>query len=231
MLSAISILLRVPQPANLLSTLDRRWAAAVALNRDMGPVACLPSLGELPAAVPHALPAPRTPLTVADIPHQTGLPETRMRHALPCMAAAEGGMPMVVSLSLLHVKDAAQQQRPYAPQPWEESAQRWLRVWDLMPTRAVGLAHMKKLLVLEGAEYWASVRVEKGGLEWIIVTASRLIRQQSRGRACYGVLRDRLRFLGPVCRPCKCTPEDIPQAPAVFVEVMKKRVPAQTSGP
>ena len=45
-----------------------------------------------------------------------------MRHTLLCMAAAEGGMSMVVSMSLRHVKDAVQQQRPYAPQPWEESA-------------------------------------------------------------------------------------------------------------
>ena len=69
LLSTIVTLLRVPRPENLLSTLDRRWMAAVALNRDMGPIARLPSLGELPASVLDALPAPRTPLTVADIPH------------------------------------------------------------------------------------------------------------------------------------------------------------------
>ena len=92
----------------------------MALNRDMGPIARLPLLRELPAAVLDALPAPRTPLTVADVPHHTGLPEARMRHALLCMAAAEGGMSMVVSLSLRQVKDAMQ--RPYAPRPWVESA-------------------------------------------------------------------------------------------------------------
>ena len=45
-----------------------------------------------------------------------------MRHALLCMAAAEGGVSMVLSISLRHVKDVVQQQRPCAPQPWEESA-------------------------------------------------------------------------------------------------------------
>ena len=68
-LSALGTLLRVLRRGNLLSTLDRRWVVAVALNRDAGPIARLPSLGELPAAVLDALPAPHTPLTVADIPH------------------------------------------------------------------------------------------------------------------------------------------------------------------
>ena len=81
---------------------------------------------------------------------------------------------------------------------------------------------MGKLVVLEGAEYWACVRLEKAGVEWIVVTASRLMRQQFKGRACCGVLRDRLRFSGPVCRAGRCTPEDIPQAVVVFVEVPKK---------
>ena len=122
MLSAIGTLLRVPRPGNVLSTLDRRWVPAVALNREMGPVARLPSMGELPAVLLDALPAPHTPLTAADIPHQTGLPRGRMRHALLCMATAEGRMSKVVSISLHHVQDAMQQQWPYAPQPWEESA-------------------------------------------------------------------------------------------------------------
>ena len=68
LMSAIGTLLRVPRPGNLLSMLDRRWVAAVVLNRDMGPVARLPSLGELPAAVLDALPAPGAPLDVADVP-------------------------------------------------------------------------------------------------------------------------------------------------------------------
>ena len=55
LLSAIGTLLRLPRPGNLLSTLDKRWVAAVALNRDMGPIARMPSLGELPVAVLDAL--------------------------------------------------------------------------------------------------------------------------------------------------------------------------------
>ena len=49
LMSAIATLLSVPRPGNLLSALDRRWVAVVVLNRDMGPMARLPSLGELPA--------------------------------------------------------------------------------------------------------------------------------------------------------------------------------------
>ena len=45
LMSAVGTLLRVPRPGNLLSALDRRWVAAVVLNRDMGPIARLPSLG------------------------------------------------------------------------------------------------------------------------------------------------------------------------------------------
>ena len=52
-----------------LSTLDKRWVAAVVLNRDMGPVVCLPLLGELHAAALSAPPPPRSPLLVADIGH------------------------------------------------------------------------------------------------------------------------------------------------------------------
>ena len=133
LMSAIGNLLRVPRPDNLLSTLDRRWVAAVALNRDMGPIARLPSLGGLPAAVPEPLPAPRTPLEVADIPHHVGLPEARMRHALLCMTAADGGMSMLMTVSVQHVKDARQQQRLHAPQSWEENARRWLHVEGLTP--------------------------------------------------------------------------------------------------
>ena len=91
LMSAVGTLLRVPRPGNLLSALDRRWVAAVVLNRDVGPIARLPSLGELPAAVLDALPAPRTPLDVADVQHSVGLPGARMQHALLCMAAAAAG--------------------------------------------------------------------------------------------------------------------------------------------
>ena len=109
----------------------------------------------------------------------------------------------------------------HAPQPWEESAKRWLRVETPPPTHAVGVADMGPLVMLEGAEYWACVRVETGGLEWVVVSACRLRRQQPRGPACYRVFRECLRELGPVRRAHRCTAEDIPPAPAVFVEVTR----------
>ena len=222
LMSTVGTLLRVPRPGNLLSALDRRWVAAVVLNRDMGPIAHLPSLGELPAAVLDALPAPRTPLDVADVQHSVGLPGARMQHAVLCMAAAaDGGMSMLMTVSLQHVRDAMQQQRMHAPQPWEESAKRWLRVESVPPTHMVGVADMGRLVVFEGAEYWSCVRVETGGLEWVVITACRLRRQQSRGPACYRVFRECLRELGPVRRAHRCTAEDIPPAPAVFVEVTR----------
>ena len=222
LVSTVGTLLRVPRPCNLLSALDRRWVAAVVLNREMVPIARLPSLGELPAAVLDALPAPRTPLDVADIQHNVGLPGAHMQHALLCMAAAaDVGMSMLMTVSLQHVQDVMQQQRMHAPQPWEESAKRWLRVESVPPTHTVGVADMGQLVVLEGAEYWASVRVESGGLEWVVVTACRLRRQQSRGPACYRLFRECLREQGPVRRAHRCTAEDIPPAPAVFVEVTR----------
>ena len=225
LMSAVGTILRVPRPGNLLSALDRRWVAAVVLNRDMGPIARLPSLGELPAAVLEALPAPRTPLDLANVPHKLGLPGARMQHALLCMAAAaDGGMSMLATVSLQHVQDAMQQQRMHAPQPWEESAKRWLRVESVPSTHAVGMADMGRLVVLEGAEYWACARVETGGLEWVVVTACRLRRQQSRGPACYRVFRECLSGLGLVRRAHRCTAEDIPPAPAVFVEVTRPPV-------
>ena len=222
LMSAIGTLLRVPRPGNLLSTLDRRWVAAVVPNRDMGPIARLPSLGELPAAVLDAMPAPRTALGVADVQQSVGLPGARMQHALLCMAAAaDGGMSMLMTVSLQHLQDAMQQQRMHAPQPWEESAKRWLRVESVPPTHTEGIADMGRLVVLEGAEYWACVWVETGGLELVVVTACRLSRQQSRGPACCRVFRECLRELGPVRRAHRCTAEDIPLAPVVFVEVMR----------
>ena len=44
LMSAVGTLLGVLKPGNLLSALDRRWVAAVVLNREMGPTARLPSL-------------------------------------------------------------------------------------------------------------------------------------------------------------------------------------------
>ena len=83
----------------------------------MGPIAVLPSLGELPSAVLDALPAPLTTLDVADVQHNVGLPGARMQHVLLCMAAAaDGGMSMLMTVSLQHVQDAMQQQR--MPEGW-----------------------------------------------------------------------------------------------------------------
>ena len=191
----------------------------VVLNRDMGPIAHLPSLGELPAAVLQAMPAPRTPSDVADVPHHVGLPRARMQHALLSMAAADGGMSMLMTVSLQHLKDAMQQQQMHGPQPWEENVRRWLHVEDVPPTHTGGMADMGQLAVLEGAEYWACVPSEAGGLEWVVVTACRLRRQQPRGPTCYRVFKECLRSLGPVRRAHRCTTGDIPQAVAVFVEV------------
>ena len=222
LMSAVGTLIRVPRPGNLLSALDRRWVAAVVLNRDMGPIARLPSLGELPAAVLDALPAPRTPLDMADVQHNGGMRGARMQHALLCMvAAADKGMSMLVTVSLQQVQDAMQQQRMHAPQPWEESAKRWLRVESVPSTHTVGVADMGRLVVWEGAEYWACVWVQTGRLEWVVVTTCRLRRQQSRGLACYRVFRECLRELGPVRRAHRCTAEVIPPAPAVVVEVTR----------
>ena len=180
-----------------------------------------------------ALPAPRTPLGMADVQHNVGLPGARMQHALLCMAAAaEGGMSMLMTVSLQHVQNAMQQQQMHAPQPWEENAKQWLRVESVPPTHTVGVADMGRLVVLEGAEYWACVRVKTGGLEWVVVTACRLRRQQYRGPACYRVFRDCLRELGPVRRAHRCTAEDIPPAPAVFVEVTRPpAIPGQDVWP
>ena len=130
-------------------------------------------------------------------------------------------MTMLMTVSLQHVQEAMQQQRMHAPQPWEESAKRWLRVESVPPPHTVGVADMGRLVVLEGEEYWACVRVEAGGLEWVVVTACRLRRQQSRGPARYRVFRECLRELGPVRRAHRCTAEDIPPVPAVFVEVTR----------
>ena len=125
-----------------------------------------------------------------------------------------------------------EQQRQYAPQPWEENARRWLHRKDVPPTHTVDEADMGKLVVVEGAEYWVCVWLDKGGLEWIIATASMLRRQQSRGPACYRILRECLRFLGPVCGAYRCTPRKIPQAPTMFVKVMQPaRVPGQDGWP
>ena len=168
LMSAIGTLLRVPRKDNHLSTLDRRWVAGVVFNRDMGPLARLLSLGELPAAVLDAYLAPRTPTNWGCRGRACGT---------PCCIwlSAERGMSMLMTVSLQHVKDATQQQQRSAPQPWEEKARRWLQVDGVPPTHALGEADMGKVAVLEGAEYWVVVKVDKGGLEWLVVppTSSR----------------------------------------------------------
>ena len=228
LLSTVGTLLRSPRPGNLLSMVDRRWVAVMVLNKDLGTIMRLPSLGELPAAALGALPAPHAPLAVADIGHQTGLPDARLRHALLCLAAAEGGMSLIVSVSLQHVRTAMQRRTPHALRPWEEHAQRWLRVEDLVPTHVVGQADMGQVVVMEGTGFWACGWVERGSLDWIVVTADKLVRQQSKGSTCYGVLRDHLRFMGPVRRAQRCSPGDIPPAPVVFVEVTAEpHIPGQ----
>ena len=109
-LSTVGTPLRVPRLGSPLSTLDKRWVAAMVLNKDMGLVVRLPLLGELPAAVLTALPASRVPMSVADIGHQAGLPDAGLHHALLCLVAAKGRMSLFVSLSVQHVKDVVQTQ-------------------------------------------------------------------------------------------------------------------------
>ena len=70
--------------------------------------------GIAPAA-PGPLPTPRAPLPGADIGHQAGLPNSRMHHALWCLAAADGGMSLFVSVSSQRVRDALQKHRQHAP--------------------------------------------------------------------------------------------------------------------
>ena len=60
------------------------------------------------------------------------------------------------------------------------------RVEDLVPIHVLGHADMRQVGVLEGTEFWACLRVQRGGLDWIVVTAERLVRRQSKGSACFG---------------------------------------------
>ena len=134
-----------------------------------------------------------------------------------------------MSVSLQRVGAVQQRQRPHAPQPWGENAHRWLRMEDLAPTHLVGQADVRRVVVLEGTGFWACVRVERGSLDWIEVTAHRLVRRQSLGTACFGVLRDQLWFMGPMCRARRCSPEGIPPASVVFVEVTPDpRIPSDS---
>ena len=55
-----------------------------------------------------------------------------------------------------------------------------------------------------------------------MVTADRLVRQRSKGSACYGVIRDHLRFMSPMRRAQSCSSGGMPSAPVVFVVVKGK---------
>ena len=165
----------MPRPGNVLSTVERRWVAAMTLNTDMGPIMRLPSLEELPAAALGALRAPRPPLSAAGIRHQTRLLDAQLRHALLCLAAAERRMSLIKSVSLQHVTTVLHRQRPHAPQPWEEHAQRWLWMEGLVPKLFVRQADRGRVVVLEGTGYWSCGRLEHGGLDCIMITADKLL--------------------------------------------------------
>ena len=76
------------------------------------------------------------------------------------------------------------------------------------------------------------MHVEQGGLDWIVITADRLLQQQSKWSACFGVLRDHLRFVGLVCWAQRCSPGGIPLAPVVLVKVtVEPSVPGQDVWP
>ena len=105
-----------------------------------------------------------------------------------------------MSVSLQHMGVVLQRQRPYAPQPWEECARQWVQLVDLAPTHVVGQGDVGRVVVLEGTGFWACVQVERGCVDCIEVTADRLVRRTSLGTACFNVLRDHMRNMGPVCR-------------------------------
>ena len=87
-------------------------------------------------------------------------------------------------------------------------------------------------MFLEGAGFWACVRVERGCVDWVEVTADRLVRRRSPGTACFGVLRDHMRSVGPVRRAWRCALEGIPSAAVVFVQVTTEpRIPGQDVWP
>ena len=46
-----------------------------------------------------------------------------------------------------------QRQRPHAPEPWVEHAQRCVRVEDLVPTHVAGKVDMGQVVVLEGTRF------------------------------------------------------------------------------
>ena len=101
-----------------------------------------------------------------------------------------------------------------------------------MSTHVVGQADRRQVVVLKGIGYWACVRVEQGGLDWIVISADRVVRQQSKGSAFFGVFRDHLRFMGPVRRAQRSSPGGVPPPPVVFLEVTAEpRIPGQNVWP
>ena len=113
LLSTVSTLFRLPRPA----TFCPRWTCSGGDGPQQGHGACgAPALAGGPArngtGCPPALYAP---LPVADIGRQASLPDAQLQHALLCLTVAEGGMSLVVWVSVQHVKDALQRHRPHAP--------------------------------------------------------------------------------------------------------------------
>ena len=103
---------------------------------------------------------------------------------------------------------------------------------DLVSTHVVGQADRRQVVVLKGIGYWASVRVEQGGLDWIVISANMVVRQHSKGFAFFGVFRDHLRCIGPVRRAQRSSPRGVPPPPLVFLEVTAEpRIPGHNVWP
>ena len=225
LMCAVGTLLRVPMPGNPLSAVDRRWVVAMVLNRDMGPIVRLPSPGELPMATPPSRRPKRrwwwrtsgakrgcrtrgcgTPCC-AWRPHREGyhwllgVPAAHRR----CATTAEPARPPAVGGECPAVVAAG------GP--------------GTHPCYGAG---GRGVVVLEGAGVWPCLRLDRGSLDWLEVTADRLMRWRSRGTACFGVLRDHMQSLGPVHRARRWAPEGFPSLAVVFVEVTTEpRIPGQ----
>ena len=136
-----------------------------------------------------------------------------------CLLEVPGGLSLVMLVSLQHIGAAVHRQRPYAPQPQEERVRRWLQLEDLAPTHAVGPADVGRMVVLEDTGFSAFVWVERASVDWVEVTAGKLVRRTSLGTACFIVLRDHIKNVRPLCRARRCAPEGIPPAAVVLVEL------------
>ena len=214
---------RVPTPGNLLSAWHTRWVAAMVLNRDMGPILRLPSLGELPAAARGALPAPRALLVVADLWHQTGLPDARLQHALLCLAAAPGGdVARHVVVLAVHRSRAREVEAAHTPCVGGECP-------------AVGAdggrgAHPRCRLAGHGTCGGSGGHRVLGlcsaGTGGHRLGRGHCGRRQLLRTASFRVLWDHLQLLGPVCRARRCSPDGIQPASPVFVALTTEpRIP------